>query len=347
MPRSIDIWSLGCVFSVTATWVVLGDQGIRQFTTLRERVVREKIEQVKTAQLRNDLVTLQPGDYFHDGERVLEVVHNWHQHLRNSARKTDTVTGRLLDLVDGHMLREKAEDRIPAEDLCLKLGAVLEESHQEPIASLPESLQQALVQIDMSAPSAPSKTTALLDPKLIALGDEPIQDRKTRKSRLLDLPLMKTAHRSELLPEMLGDSPLPVPSLTHMPKRNVPSLQAPWEPSNGSSNRAIAQPAAGTISSPGHAHNRLSPPLRQPTLKNAPTSQSSIMSLENVPSSPEQKKQNMWQVHEKIKPRKTLLGKYPKDAAMTKYFGDRDIVSQSKPPQSRQRPGLIGGPSNF
>jgi hypothetical protein len=202
--RSIDIWSLGCVFSVTATWVVLGDQGIRQFTTLRERVVREKIEQAKMAQLRNDLVTLQPGDYFHDGERVLEVVHNWHQHLRNSARKTDTVTGRLLDLVDEHMLREKAEDRIPAEDLCLKLGAVLEESQQEPIASLPESLQKALIQIDMSAPSAPSKTTALLDPKLVALGDEAIQDRKTRKSRLLDLPLMKTAHRSEVLPEIPG-----------------------------------------------------------------------------------------------------------------------------------------------
>lgn len=317
MPRSIDIWSLGCVFSVTATWVVLGDQGIRQFTILREWVVREQIEQAKTAQLQNDLVTLQPGDYFHDGERVLEVVLDWHQHLRNSARKTDTVTGRLLDLVDEHMLREKAEDRIPAEGLCLKLEAVLKESQQQPTSSLSDSLQRALVQIDMSAPSAPIKTTALLDPKPDALGDEVLQDRKTRKSRLLDLPLMKTAHRSEVLPAMPDDGPPPVLSLPSMPNRNVPFLQAPWEPYNGSSNRAIAPPTAGTFSSPGLPHDRLNSPPRQPTLKKPPTSQ----------SSPEQKKQNMWQVHEETKPRKNILGKYPKDTAMTKYFGDRDIVS--------------------
>lgn len=39
LPQSIDIWSLGCVYSMTATWLVLGYEGIEQFGNLRETAI--------------------------------------------------------------------------------------------------------------------------------------------------------------------------------------------------------------------------------------------------------------------------------------------------------------------
>lgn len=43
VAQTIDIWSLGCVFSIAATWVVLGYQGIRQYNWMREKAISKII----------------------------------------------------------------------------------------------------------------------------------------------------------------------------------------------------------------------------------------------------------------------------------------------------------------
>lgn len=43
-------------------------------------------------------------DAFHDGTDVLPEVREWHDHLRSVLRVSDTITGRILNIVDEHML---------------------------------------------------------------------------------------------------------------------------------------------------------------------------------------------------------------------------------------------------
>src|SRR5436190_15235802 len=40
VSQRVDTWSLGCVFSLAATWVVLGYGGIHQFERLRKEAVK-------------------------------------------------------------------------------------------------------------------------------------------------------------------------------------------------------------------------------------------------------------------------------------------------------------------
>ncbi|KAK6824952.1 hypothetical protein PG987_012446 [Apiospora arundinis] len=113
--QKIDIWSLGCVFSVAATWVVLGRQGVWVYEKLRQNAIR---------QLRESSSGKQPtaDDAFHDGQEVLVAVTAWHNHLRSSMRKSDTITSKILDLVDTEMLRREPRERLSSIDLLLRFA---------------------------------------------------------------------------------------------------------------------------------------------------------------------------------------------------------------------------------
>ncbi|KAL8962851.1 MAG: hypothetical protein Q9193_000811 [Seirophora villosa] len=190
VSQTIDIWSLGGVFSIAATWVVFGYQGIKQFRTVRKKA----IEQIRSKPVRQQALrsrsNLSAGDYFHDGREVLEAVTSWHRVLRSSLRKSDSVTSHLLDLVDHKMLLGAASERIKARDLISELGAILDQSKMGPRVEMPCNIMETLLEADKDAVSS------VQDSKLgqpAATGN----DRKARKSRLLEQPLMKTAHRSE------------------------------------------------------------------------------------------------------------------------------------------------------
>jgi hypothetical protein len=75
-------------------------------------------------------VGLSAGDYFHDGTRALPAVTAWHKLLRSVARKSDMLSGRVLDLVNRKMLLGDVQERISARDLCTELGRILHESQQ-------------------------------------------------------------------------------------------------------------------------------------------------------------------------------------------------------------------------
>ncbi|KAK8862219.1 hypothetical protein PGQ11_008454 [Apiospora arundinis] len=113
--QKIDIWSLGCVFSVAATWVVLGRQGVWVYEKLRQNAIK---------QLRGSNSGRQPtaDDAFHDGQEVLVAVTAWHNHLRSSMRKSDTITSKILDLVDTEMLRREPRERLSSIDLLLRFA---------------------------------------------------------------------------------------------------------------------------------------------------------------------------------------------------------------------------------
>ncbi|KAI0864786.1 hypothetical protein F4860DRAFT_500983 [Xylaria cubensis] len=114
VTQGSDIWSLGCVFSVAATYVVLGKEGVKQYRLLRQR----KIESLGTG----------IGDPFHDREQVLPVVIDWHKYLRSTLRRDDCYTAKVLDLVDTTMLITPGENRISGASLSQKLKGIDEEA---------------------------------------------------------------------------------------------------------------------------------------------------------------------------------------------------------------------------
>ncbi|KAI1122268.1 hypothetical protein F5Y10DRAFT_271233 [Nemania abortiva] len=110
VTQGSDIWSLGCVFSVAATYVVLGKEGVKQYRLLRQRAIES--------------LGIGIGDPFHDKEKVLSAVSDWHRYLRNTIRKDDCYTAKVLDLVDSRMLIIPGENRISGAALSQELKAI-------------------------------------------------------------------------------------------------------------------------------------------------------------------------------------------------------------------------------
>jgi hypothetical protein len=117
--QKFDIWSIGCVLSEAATWVVLGKPGIDEFQNLRRRRPLHESEMMSTGALS--------GDSFHDGINVLACVTSWHKYLKNAARKSDKLTAKILDIVDEDLLIGDSEKRIDVETLLVKLRLVFEQ----------------------------------------------------------------------------------------------------------------------------------------------------------------------------------------------------------------------------
>ncbi|OCL07958.1 hypothetical protein AOQ84DRAFT_377203 [Glonium stellatum] len=135
VSQNVDAWSFGCILSITATWVVLGIQGVLQFKRLREiaiaklRSLQENHEHASTPTVH---------DAFHDGRELLPDVKNWHNYLRSAIRQSDTITGKVLDLVDERMLLRDPNSRLTSSILCEKLREILvlaEAWHSESLAA--------------------------------------------------------------------------------------------------------------------------------------------------------------------------------------------------------------------
>ena len=88
--RSVDVWSLGCVFSEVATWLAHGWQFLKEYRQQRHYELRMK--------LGSDT-----GDLFHDGVRVLNTVRDTHNGLQGTSRKDDHVSQDVVALITDMM----------------------------------------------------------------------------------------------------------------------------------------------------------------------------------------------------------------------------------------------------
>ncbi|TDZ20068.1 putative serine/threonine-protein kinase MPS1-like protein [Colletotrichum orbiculare MAFF 240422] len=106
---TIDTWSLGCVFSAVATWVILGSRAYQDYGKRRKMAICELLSKKKD----NTGISLPNNrDAFHDGTEVLLAVTEWHDYLRNSMRRADTISHRVLDLVEEGMLVQDPSKRL-------------------------------------------------------------------------------------------------------------------------------------------------------------------------------------------------------------------------------------------
>jgi len=176
---------------MAATWVVLGAQGIKHFEEIRRCAITDVIttssrKPPSVASTSVPSPNLLPGDYFHDGRNVLEVVKNWHALLRTSLRNTDTITSRVLDLVDSAMLipdnSQNGNARATAGSVYSKLQNILSTTSPVPMPNVTIGILKQLVAIDSAA----------------KVQDLPV-DKDEKKNILLRSPpfAVKTSHRSE------------------------------------------------------------------------------------------------------------------------------------------------------
>ncbi|KAL9021295.1 MAG: hypothetical protein Q9185_001500 [Variospora sp. 1 TL-2023] len=312
--QTIDIWSLGCVFSIAATWVVFGYQGIKQFRRIREKAIETMRVRQRGSRSNSNLSA---GDYFHDGHRVLETVTSWHRILRSSLRKTDSVTSDLLDLVDQKMLLGNAGARIKSTDLVTELKRILVQSERGPRIEMPGNIMETLLEADKDAVSSVSST------KWSNLGQPAaaLNDRKARKSRLLEQPLMKTAHRSEGLKSVLA-------------YHHVQSMDSNMN-RNGLTARAKANANPETPHNDSPLHDRP---------HSIPAPQASVRHL--VSPSPSGESMNLTQLHQKAgrtpkvhppqdlfqaleeiekRDKHNILGRERKDKLMSRHWKNRDL----------------------
>lgn len=111
VTRSIDIWSLGCVFSEAATWSVFGIGKLYQYRDARR-------SEVCNTSPRNE-------DCFHDGQKTLNTVIEMHRALIKGARRFDFLTEKLIERLLVPMLYESPQDRPSAAQLLTTSRLVL------------------------------------------------------------------------------------------------------------------------------------------------------------------------------------------------------------------------------
>ncbi|KAL9037672.1 MAG: hypothetical protein Q9214_005598, partial [Letrouitia sp. 1 TL-2023] len=124
--QAVDVWSLGCVFSLVATWIVLGSPGIVEFDSIRTKARQTAYIQPRKSQ--DGESAFERNNAFHDDKETLPEVLEWHVHLRSCARKSDRVTGSLLDLLDRRMLIANPASRIKLKELCTLMDGIISQA---------------------------------------------------------------------------------------------------------------------------------------------------------------------------------------------------------------------------
>ena len=202
VSQAIDIWSLACVFSLAATWIILNHEGVDMFSKVRQLAIKKHIEaQRGQTVLHHQTTTVSEGDQFHNGREVLDAVTEWHKYLRTVIRKTDTITCRVLDLVDKRMLLGTPEHRIKADELCSELALIFNMSSREERAQLPETLMTILGKIDEE--ESYHAAESMRRSRYLAQGDSSSGNTVThsvRKSAIGER-FLKTTHRQSIWPD--------------------------------------------------------------------------------------------------------------------------------------------------
>ena len=114
VKQGVDIWSLGCIFSEAAVWVVYGRDGLSEYRRRRG---------VETALIPD----FRDGNCFHDEWLVLDTVTKIHRTLADDIRVRDHVTGAIVDMVTKAMLIEQ-DSRPSAKFLSHRTKEILREA---------------------------------------------------------------------------------------------------------------------------------------------------------------------------------------------------------------------------
>jgi serine/threonine protein kinase len=178
MMQSADIWSLGCVFSLVATWIVLGKEGLANHRQVRITAT-EAIARTQIAADPDGLWV--PGDFFHNGRDVLPEISSFHAALRKLARRSDNITMGILDIVDRGIFVQ-ADQRTTAATICQQVEILLA-NHQSCNEDEFRDLREVMKAIDSPVPEPVPSSLPLLRDSGTAVIDHAIDASKTATNR--------------------------------------------------------------------------------------------------------------------------------------------------------------------
>lgn len=99
VTQKIDVWSMGCLFSEAATWMMSSFEGVKAYRTKR-CLATEAMAHVEAKQC------------FHDNKRILPVVKQHHSLIRTELdRRGDPLTPKVVEKLVEAMLRSSANNR--------------------------------------------------------------------------------------------------------------------------------------------------------------------------------------------------------------------------------------------
>ena len=122
IKQDVDIWSLGCVLSVFATWVVYNWSFVQEYSEQRRSEVKN------TGRFKEE------EDCFHNGkDELLNCVDQNHNELAQSVRPRDYVTRKVLKMIKDDMLRpsQLIGARRSAIYLCHEVDKIIREAEEE------------------------------------------------------------------------------------------------------------------------------------------------------------------------------------------------------------------------
>ena len=130
VKKSVDVWSLGCIFSEAVVWVVRGWRGLNEYRR------RRGIEASQNPGLQGSCC-------FHDGHKALKEVRNIRRNLAQDCRASDNISAGsdLHSMID--LMLQPRESRKEASELYDRAQQLLKRARSKlgPSADGPRSLQ--------------------------------------------------------------------------------------------------------------------------------------------------------------------------------------------------------------
>ncbi|KAF6793461.1 protein kinase domain-containing protein [Colletotrichum sojae] len=135
--QKADIWSLGCVMSVAATWMTLGRKGVQDFRVKRAVLGRESAGKERRVDDSFFEVSKKQGGKAEP--KLKRAVSHWINKV-HAVPKATPVVHDLLDLVKDGMLVADGTSRITSGQLVAKLQAIYRKCIDDPNYAVPDSV---------------------------------------------------------------------------------------------------------------------------------------------------------------------------------------------------------------
>ena len=116
VKQNVDIWSIGCVLSEAAIWVVRGLNGLKEYRRRRRLETKE-------------VPNFEEGECFHNGVETLATVREMHRDLHEEVRRADHITRATCSMVTDMLV--ESEGRPSANQLHRKSMRIIEEAIDE------------------------------------------------------------------------------------------------------------------------------------------------------------------------------------------------------------------------
>jgi hypothetical protein len=236
VKQTVDVWSVGCIFSEVAAWLVHGKDGLEAYREARGYETKQ-------------IFDFKDGRAFHDSKDVLQSVGTMHDQVCMHARESDYVTRSVVTKMINEMLQE-VDGRLTTKQLWSRAGKILTDARKKldtPRGAEPESNQLPRGRVPPVRP--PESTHSQSDWKVWNGGPRPwgsLKGKEKQRSKTLNVLAQEDPLSPELSADTECDSPDEISNTTQTPPTSprVPPVENHSQKHRPSAHGTISQPTS-------------------------------------------------------------------------------------------------------